>query len=113
MRSGRLFHRVSVQKRKDGQNDFGERDFEFQTIGTRRAAIEPLAGREYFSAMGENSKVTTRIRIRCDSILSQLATDDRIVHGEDQYNIESVLKPLQRGGELVIMASLSNDNNKS
>lgn len=107
MRGGRLFHRVSIQRRAQTKDAFGELEWVWSEIASRRAGIEPLNGREYFNATGENSTVTTRIRIRYDSEIADLKADDRIVHGQDQYDIESVIKPAQRGGEFVLMARLS------
>lgn len=110
MRGGRLYHRVSIQARAETQNAYGERNWEWSELASRRASIEPLNGREYFNAVGENSTVTTRIRVRYDVSLDGLQADDRVMHGDDQYDIESVIKPQQRGGELVIMARLSRDD---
>lgn len=64
------------------------------------AAIQPLAGREYFSARQENAEVTTRITIR---YLKDAKPDMRVMFNEKVYEILSVINQDERNISLVLM----------
>lgn len=115
MQPGRLRHRIDLQTPVDQQDSFGEPITTWQDfVANVPAAIEPLAGREFYAAQQEQSDVTTRIRIRWRQGVTELM---RAVHTfvidpdtspptfqSDVYDIEAVL-PDQRSGrrELVLM----------
>lgn len=77
------------------------------TLVTRRGSIEPLNGREYLAASGENSDVSTRIRMRYDSSVKTAKPHDRIVDQSQSpqvvYDIESVINPRERDREVIFM----------
>ena len=64
MRAGRLNRRVTLQSRTETQGSTGEVTWTWADVDTIWAAIEPIAGREYFAAQQMQSSSTTRIRIR-------------------------------------------------
>lgn len=104
MRAGRLNKRVNIERMTETKNDFGEFEYSWLSIGVRSASIEPLNGKEYFSSIGENSGVTTRIRVRFDSLTATITNADRISHNGTIYNIVSPpINPQERGAELVLM----------
>ncbi len=91
---------------EDLPTDFSRLMDDWFEIASRRASVEPLIGKEYFAASGEQSSVTTKIRLRYESLLADLNTKDRIVHGSDIYNIESVINPHKRNRQLIVMGVL-------
>jgi SPP1 family predicted phage head-tail adaptor len=104
MRAGRLNKRISIERITETKNDFGEFVYAWSELAKRSAGIEPLNGKEYFSSVGENSGVTTRIRIRYDSVTATITNADRVNHGGTIYNIVSPpINPQERGAELVLM----------
>ncbi len=103
MRAGRLRHIVVFKRLTGATNDYGEQVQTWTEIGTCRAAVEPLNGKEYFAKSGENTEVTTRIRVRYDAVLSTLKPSDRAEHGTVIYDIKAVINPSEKNRELVLM----------
>jgi SPP1 family predicted phage head-tail adaptor len=103
MRSGRLRHSVHIERQSTTQDEFGQRVETWVEIAHKRAAIEPLNGKEYFADRGEQAEVETRIRIRYDSAISDLTPADRVNHDGIIYDIVSVINPNERGEEYVLM----------
>lgn len=65
--SGRLRKRITILRPPDPEVDVDEANQpldEWQPVTEVWASIEPLRGREFFSAMQVNADVTTRIRVR-------------------------------------------------
>lgn len=108
MRAGRLRHVVTLERQSATKDSFGEVVDTWTTLGppTVRAAKQPLNGKEYFAAGGENSEVTTRFRMRYQTAIADLNNSDRLVHGSDIYDIESVINQDGRNIELIIMCKL-------
>jgi SPP1 family predicted phage head-tail adaptor len=102
MRSSLVFERQSTT-----QDSVGQLQNVWSEVFRRMGSVEPLNGREYFSASGENSEVTTRIRVRYDQGLVGIKPYDRIVSGGVSYDILSVINPSERNQELVFMAKRS------
>lgn len=107
MRSGRLRAKVSLERRSATKSSLGEPLNTFAEIAVRRAGIEPLMGKEYYTNSGEHSQITTRIRIRHDSTVGSLKPYDRVVDYSESpgviYDIESVQNPKEKDRELVLM----------
>jgi SPP1 family predicted phage head-tail adaptor len=60
-RSGQRRHLVEIQERTpDEQDSVGQPIPNWHTIGTRMSKVEPLNGREYFSAQQIVAEVNTR-----------------------------------------------------
>jgi len=64
MRSGRLRHRITLQRRVETQQASGEVTWSWADVAEVWGSVEPIAGREYFAAAQVSSEVSTRIRIR-------------------------------------------------
>lgn len=101
MQSGRLRHRVKIQKRLTPQNEVGEAEIRFVDWENAWASVEPLTGRELFAAQQIQSQVNTRIRIRFLAGVTELM---RVVHTVDiandiieTYDIEAVLQDSRSG----------------
>lgn len=104
MRAGELRHRVTIQylppEDQRARDPFGSVIEEWIDYATVWAAVEPLSGREYFSAQQMNAEVTTNIRIR---YLSGVTPSMRVKWGERLYNIQSVINVRERNRELHLM----------
>ncbi len=100
MRAGKLRHKVSIERATITQDDYGGIVRTWGTVATVPASVEPINGREYFTAYTTLSEVTTRIRIR---YLDGLTVTDRITHRGTVYNIVSVINSDMRNEELVLM----------
>ena len=108
MRAGRLDKRVSLERIDPGEDDHGEPLETWSTLAVRWASIEPLNGREYLAKSVENSEVTTRIRLRYDSVSSTLTSADRINHNGTIYSIDGPpINPRMQNAELVLMCVLN------
>jgi len=107
MEAGRLRYSVLLQQQSSSKNSRGEFAQSWTTLATRRAAIRPLAGREYWQQSGEHSAVTTEIRVRYDATLKPLKPKDRVVDTGPSpqvvYDIESVIRPRETELELILM----------
>lgn len=108
MIAGRLRHIVTIERQSTNTNNFGERVDVWQPLiagglQTRRASLEPINGREYMTASGEHSEVTTRIRLRYDAALNDVQPKDRVNHDGVLYDIITPIKPQEIGRELVLM----------
>lgn len=107
MRTGNLRKLVRIQSRATTVDTAGQRVETWTDIVRRRVSIEPLNGREYFVASGENSEVTSRIRLRYDRALADVKAYDRVLDDNVSpnvvYDIESVINVRERNRELVLM----------
>lgn len=112
MRSGRLRQIVSIARHVETTDDYGQLISATSTFATRWAAIEPIAGREYFTAQGANSSVTVKIRMRYDTTVAAIDAGDIIVHNGTKYDIESIINPTMKGEELILMCKTGTRNNE-
>jgi SPP1 family predicted phage head-tail adaptor len=103
MRAGRLNQRITFQRRTETLDAYREDTGTWANIATVSAAVEPVNGREFFSALQVQSSITTRVVCRYSSEVSGVTTKDRILHGSDYYDIESILNVGSRNKELHFM----------
>lgn len=108
MRAGRLKDKLTFERQNTTKNTFGERPDTWTEICVRRAAIEPLMGKEFYANSGEHSRLNTRIRLRHDSETETIRPFDRAVDKTVSpwvyYDIEAVQNPRNQDRELVLMA---------
>jgi len=106
MRAGRLNRRVTIQSRTETQGSTGEVTWTWADVDTVWAAIEPIAGREYFSAAQVQSASTTRIRIRYKT---GLTTKMRVVYTQNEvdryYGIDAILHIREEHRETHLMCT--------
>jgi SPP1 family predicted phage head-tail adaptor len=102
----RLNKRVTIQ-RPIGPDDppprtdkYGQPLDTWIDVATVWAAIEPLRGREYFSAQAEHADVTTRIRIRYREGIDRSM---RVKHGDIEFEILHIIHPEFAKKELQLM----------
>lgn len=100
-------HLVTAQRRGTGQDALGQPMQTWVGLATVRASIEPLMGKEYDQASGEHSRVSTRIRMRWQSELSDLKPADRILFENRAYDIQSVINVNERNRELLVMCNVA------
>lgn len=87
MKVGRLQHLVSFERRSKKLNEFGESRDRWAKIADTWASIEPIAGREFFTALQSQSDISVRIICRYSQALSGVQAQDRIVHQGTHYDI--------------------------
>jgi SPP1 family predicted phage head-tail adaptor len=95
-----LRHVVTIESPTKTQDSTGSIVQSWETYDTVRAAIEPISGREFFSASQVQSSVTTRIRIR---YLEGVTPKMRVAHDSDYYDIQAVLPDTTGTRELHLM----------
>lgn len=91
MRAGRLDRRVTFQRAVVTQNAFGEPVSAWSNITVVWTQIEPLAGKERFSAMQQQADVDHLMTCRYQSALSTLQPEDRALWDGEIYDIKSVI----------------------
>lgn len=108
MMTGKLNKRVELLFRNaTNKNAYGEHSEDHETKTLRWASIEPLSSRELVTALGQESRISVRIRMRYDEVTSGLLSDDRIKHEDTIYLIEGdPVNTYQKNYELVFMCSV-------
>lgn len=99
MQSGKLKHRLSLQKYSYVQDPAGQPIPQWTEISQVYAKVEGVQGREFLAASAEQHATTWRIimRYRDDFTMS-----DRLVRGNVAYNIKAIL-PNNDRNQLVLM----------
>lgn len=105
MRAGKLRERIAIERRSKSENDYGENKKQWLTVAETWGSVEPISGREFFSALQVQSDVTTRITCRYESALATVTPRDRIRHGSVIYDIKSVIDVDMRHRELQFMCT--------
>lgn len=100
MKAGPLDQRVSVDRLEEGFDEIGQPVTAWMPLFTTWAAVEPLAGREYFAAQAVQSEVTTRIAMR---YRPGVTSANRVTHDGKVYGIQSVIDRHSSRRELVLM----------
>jgi SPP1 family predicted phage head-tail adaptor len=100
MKIGDLRQRITLQqsvKTPDGHKGFTE---QWQDLATMWAAVEPLTGREYFSAHQIKAEVTHRVKVR---YRTDATTKMRFKLGDRALLIESIIDIKERREMLEIL----------
>jgi SPP1 family predicted phage head-tail adaptor len=87
MKAGLLRQRITFQRRTSALNEYREAKDSWRTLVSVWASVEPISGREFFTAMQVQSDITTRIKCRYSSVVAGIKTQDRILHGKTVYDI--------------------------
>ena len=101
-----LKDKVSIQTRSTTSDAFGGQVDTWVEDTTRRCSIEPLNGKEYFAAQGEQTAVSVRIRFRYEAAI--IAPAKRLVDSRNGtvYDIVSVIDPGNEHRELIAMCEV-------
>lgn len=100
MRAGELRHRVTIQQKTFSRDSYGGETITWTDVATVWAAVEPISGREYFTAQQTQAEVTTRIRIRHRAGITPVM---RVLWGTRLYDIISVIEVKERNREIHLM----------
>lgn len=100
MRSGKLRHRITIQRPIETQGSTGEMSVIWSDFADVAASIEPLRGREFWAAKEIQAQVSTRIRIRyCEGVTPKM----QVQFGAKKYLIDSVIDPEERHIQMDLM----------
>jgi len=91
MSIGERRYRVVFQTPTVTQDAFGEPDKTWTTLCTSWALVQPMKGRERFSADQVQADVDTRIVTRYRNDIASLSPKDRATWGGKTYDIKSVI----------------------
>lgn len=100
MRAGRLRRQITIEVGTATQDATGQEILSWATFATVRASVEPLNGKESFTAEQEQAKATTRFRVR---YIEGVTPKMRVNYDGRLFNIVSVLDPHDRRRELHIL----------
>lgn len=102
MNAGILNRRIIIMKATSTQNEFGEKIDTWSTFVERWAMIEPLSGREYFTAKQSLSEIDKRVTVRYST---GIKPSMRLIYNNENYNIKSVININEANRELEIYCS--------
>jgi SPP1 family predicted phage head-tail adaptor len=103
MRAGKLRHRITLQAKTIGVDEYGGPAKTWTDVATNiSASVEPLSGRELVNAQTVNAEITTKITMR---YRAGVIAANRITHEGKFYNLQSVIDPELKHKELILMAS--------
>lgn len=106
MPAGKYRESVDAEGRPDDLDSTGHDKENWSVlIANQAVSIEPINGKEYESALGENALVDTRIRARYSSAMAALTADNRFVDTRtgEIYDIVTPMNPHTSNKELVFM----------
>jgi SPP1 family predicted phage head-tail adaptor len=102
---GRLRHLVTVQKQVETQNAYGEPEVSWSDVVKNVCAeILPIRGREYWAAKQINADIEAKVVMR---YRSDVTAKMRLLHGTDEYYIDSIINVEQRDRTLELMCTRS------
>lgn len=101
IRSGRLRHRIEIQKRTDTRNEQGGVIRAWTKVAKRKAAIIPLTGKEFLEAQQTENQVTHQVELRYYDGLDP--KEHRFLWDSRALNIQSVLNIEERKRKTVAM----------
>jgi len=104
--AGRLRHRVTVERRSEALDEFGQRVDVWTEIATAWAKVRPLSGREYLAASGVRAEITHEITMRYPI---DVKPKDRVYFGTRLFDIDSVFTIDERNRFVVARAVENND----
>ena len=105
MSIGERRHRVAFQIATVAQDAFGEPDQTWTSLCTSWAMVQPLKGRERFTANETLADIDVRIVTRARNALSSLSPGDRATWNGHTYDIRSVIHRDHRRHELEILCT--------
>ncbi len=103
MQAGRLQQKVSFQEISTEDDTAGQLKNLWTEFAIKRASIEPINGRDFLAASGEHADITTRVRVRYDRDTKLVRPKNRVVSGDDTYEIVTVINPQSRNRQLVLL----------
>jgi len=98
----RLRHKITIQQKSSSQDSYGADDGTWSALFTRRASIQPVSGREYYTAKQTESENNVTFLIRHDNISETITTKHRISWNSRIFDIESIINVMERDKKLLI-----------
>ena len=106
MRSGRLKHRLVLQKKVTARDaDTNEKTTTWTTVATVWGAIEPIRGAERVNAQALDVAYDVRLVFRYGSEISALDATWRATNGGKAYAFHSVINMNEANHTIEVMAS--------
>lgn len=103
MRAGSLNQCITLEQRVEGEDAAGQPYDYWDTVGTVWAAVHPIRGRELIAADAVTSITDVRVILRWRPGLTPAM---RIRHGDDTYNIASVIHVRSEKREVELLCKL-------
>lgn len=109
MRAGKLRHRITIERRADAMDGFGEGQPTWTAILSRYPArVRDDSQREFTAGLQVQAEKTIHVEIRDPRI--PISTKDRVtfahpVNGASVYDIRAVLSGENSGRDLTLMCS--------
>ncbi len=103
MTPGKLRHRILILQKQTGTDPDGYPTEEWVPVVTVWAAVEPIAGREYFTAAAINAQHQVRFTMR---YRADVTPDMRLQYNGQDYEIKAVLDLGGRRTWLQVMAEV-------
>lgn len=110
MLAGKLDRRITLQRYGITYNDDNEPIEGWEEIGKRWASKEDVSDGEKVRAAQVGASVSTRFRVRYDSLTSTITAADRLTCEGVQYVISGTKEGDGRREEIEITAARQNDN---
>ena len=89
VRAGKQRHLVTIKKTVESRNSLGEVTDSWVVFAQRWASVEPLAGREFWSAKQVNADNTVKISMRyCYGITTKM----RVEYDNRVFKIDSIIQ---------------------
>lgn len=100
MRAGDLRHRITIQTPAETSDTDAGLAANWTDVATVWASINPISGREYFTAQETASIVTHRVRMR---YRTGIRPEMRLEFGQRYFRIDTIIDRDERRRELEIM----------
>ena len=102
--AGTLRHRVTFQRNQGARDVVGEVVPDWQAVYEDvPAAVEPLAGREFYAARQFNAEVTHKVTLRQEGRTIRAA--DRVLFGTRLFDINVIRSLHERGAWLELLCT--------
>ena len=109
MQAGTLRHRVTIEKPIESRDATGAMRQLWQPVADVWASIEPVTGREFFSAAQVQSTISTKVRIRFRVGITEKMRVKHIANRTPEivnyYDIAAVIPVFEKRREMVLMCT--------
>lgn len=110
MDAGELDRRITLERFSTTRNEWNEPITGWTALGSRWASKEDVSDGEKVRAAQVGASVSTRFRVRYDSVTSTLTAADRLTCEGVEYQISGTKEGPGRREVIEITASRANDN---
>lgn len=101
--SARLNRKITIQALTETRDTYGGITKTWTTHLIEYASVEPLMGRELFTAQQLDADVSYRFRIRYSKKAASITPKMRVSWDSNVYDIESVINPGSANHEILLM----------